>query len=228
MLYEVTTFGSYYAQTIINRWTYVSGEIPTGQSGSFRLLSAIGAIPVAGELSTERMLGYIMGQLASSYLLNSVTVRAASDYDVTDFYEYPYTTPMAGSQDSNLSQSPAVAFGFRTNRVRLDIARGTKRFVGVTSSQVTSGGMIAATFLDEMDEIADKMSEVLVETTVDGTITYTPCVVSKLEYTTPKGNRAYKYYPTLAQQMDHVAYPVLWQPYNQTRTQDSRQYGKGA
>lgn len=228
MLYEITTFGTYYNQEVINRWNYVSSPIPPATLGSLGLAFMFGAIPVAGVLDTTKALGYIMGQLSASVLLHSVTVRAAAEYDVTDFYEVAYTTPMTGSQDAALSLSPTSAYGFRTNRVRLDVARGTKRFAGVTSDRVDAGGVIAATFADELQGIAVRMSSELVWTVPDPAVTYTPCVVSKLKYVTPKGKDAYKYYPTLAEQLLHTAVGVEWQPYNNTRTQDSRQYGKGS
>jgi hypothetical protein len=62
------------------------------------------------------------------------------------------------------------------------------------------------------------------------TISFAPAIVGKEKYTPDplKPDRyAYRYYPTLAEQMEHVAQGFNWDVYNQVRTQVSRQYGRG-
>jgi hypothetical protein len=120
-----------------------------------------------------------------------------------------------------------VSVGFRTNRVRSDIARGTKRVGGISEASVGDGGEITGGYLTNVIAAADTMSETLEYVDGANTLTFIPVVVSKQEYTTTSGRIAYRYYPTFAEQDDHIASGVTWEPYTQVRSQTSRQYGRG-
>ncbi len=229
MLYELTLFGSYFNQQIINRFNYVSSTVPGAVSGSFALGDVFGAI-AAGTPKfppSGTPLFYILNVASSAFTLTSVSVRAASTYDSADFHEFGYASPIAGSQPGS-PLSPTQAYGFRTNRIRTDIARGTKRFVGVTEERVAAGGVIAGDFMNSLNDLADSLTAPLIYTDGGSSITFTPCVVSKQEYETDSGRKAYRYYPTLTEQLTHTAVGVEWQAYTQVRTQNSRQYGRGA
>jgi len=226
MLYEITMFGRYFNQQTVNRFNYVSTGEPAAVLGSFALMKAFGAIPDNGVYPAGSPFVKIMQYLSTALVINTVTARAAAEYDPTDFYERPFVTPYPGVAGGD-GMSPAVAYGYRTNRVRLDIDRGTKRFAGVPETAVSSGGVIGGAFLAELVLTANAMSAVLSYDDEGNTITFSPCVVSKDEYVTPSGKRAYRYYPTLAEQMEHVALGITWQPYDTVRTQTSRQYGRG-
>jgi len=111
--------------------------------------------------------------------------------------------------------------------VRLDIDRGTKRFVGVPETAVLSGGVIGAAFYAELVQTAEAMSAILSYNDEGNTVTFAPCIVHKEEYTTPRGRKAYRYYPALSEQLSNIATGIVWQPYTTVRTQNSRQYGRG-
>lgn len=227
MLYEVVLFGELFSQETVNRWNYVSSGTPATVSGSFALMSAMGFIPNGlGNIPADTVMAYLLAQVSSAWSANNVLVRAAADYAPADFYELPYTTPFAGSQAGNCN-SPALSFGFRTNRVRLDIGRGTKRFAGVVEADSDNGGVITSARLAGLDALADVMSDVLEYDDEGNVLSFAPVVVQKEKYTAPSGKPAYKYYDTLTEQMDHVASSILWQPYTTVRTQVSRQYGRG-
>lgn len=72
------------------------------------------------------------------------------------------------------------------------------------------------------------MSATLTYDDSGNTLTFTPCIAQKEEYTTPRGKKAYKYYPTEVAQAAHLASGIAWSYYPQTRTQGSRQYGRGS
>lgn len=226
MLYELTMFGTFYNQQIVNRFNYLSTGIPAAVSGSFALMKAFGAIPDNAVYPAGAPFAKIMQFLSSAFSITSVVTRAAADYDPLDFYERPFPTPFVGGSGGD-AMSPAVAYGYRTNRVRLDIDRGTKRFVGVPETAVMSGGVIGTAFYAELVQTAAAMSATLTYDDEGNTISFAPCVVHKQEYTTPRGRRAYRYYPTLEQQLEYVATGITWQPYTTVRTQTSRQYGRG-
>jgi len=226
MLYELTLSGRLASQQWVCRWNYVSSGVGASVSGSFGLMNAFGCIPDALVVYPEAPFKNLMRLPGSDCVVDSAVVRAASDYDVEDFYERPFVTPYSGGSGEVVS-SPVLSFGFRTNRVRLDVARGTKRLPGISEGSIGAGGVIAGATFTLMGEVADWFSQVLTYDDEGSTFTYTPCVVAKLEYTTPSGKKAYKYYPTLETQLEHVAQGVTWQPYNTVRTQNSRQYGRG-
>lgn len=227
MLYELTMFGSYFGQQIVNRWNYISSGTEASVLKSFALVSAFGAIDTAGVYPAGSPFITILNALSNAFTVNSVVARAASLYDPTDFYERPFVTPKAGA-NTGQGMSPTIAYGFRTNRVRLDIGRGTKRLVGVCEGEVDAGGVINAGGIAAVNAIATKMTDVLSYTDEGATLTFTPCVVQKEEYTTESGKKAYRYYPTLAAQLAHTATSVIWQAYPTVRTQNSRQYGRGS
>lgn len=228
MLYEVIMRGELYGQSVVNRFNYVSTGTPASILGSFGLASAMGFIPDVGVLPATGIFQRILDMQTNQMLWNAVEVRAASDYDVTDFYEVAYPAPWQGEVVSSESNSPLIAFGFRTNRVRLDIGRGFKRFAGVPEAASELGGNVTAVYLAIAVDLAEAMSDILTYDDEGNTISYSPCVVSKLEYTTPSGKPAYKYYPTLAEQLEHVALGIDWTPYATVRSQRSRQYGHGS
>lgn len=226
MLYELTMFGRYYGNQIINRWNYLSVGEPASVLGSFALMSAFGAIDTAGVYPTDAPLYLIRLGLVSAFTVETMVVRACAEYDVTDFYERPFLTPLPGIVSAE-GLSPTQAIGFRTNRVRLDINRGTKRFAGVPETYTQGGGVITDATMGYYEDVAIAMSDVIDYDDEGSTISFAPVIVSKEAYTTPEGNTAYRYYDTLAEQLDHVAAGILWQPYTTTRDQDSRQYGRG-
>lgn len=227
MLYEVVVYQTYFQQQIVNRWNYVSSGVPASVSGSFGLTSALGFISDNGLFPANSLFAAIRAMQVPALAYASVTVRAAADYDVEDFYERPFITGTNGTGGGE-GASPAIAYGFRTNRVRLDIDRATKRIAGVTEDWMVSGGLILESARPALDLTAQRMSEVLTYNDEGNTITYSPCVVQKQRVVLPNGNVIYRYYPTLSEQLDHIATGIIWQRYDQVRTQRSRQYGTGS
>lgn len=226
MLYELTMFGTYFNQAIVNRWNYVSTGTPAAVLPSFALCAAFGAIAVDGVDPETTLLYKIRLGLVTAFSINSIVARAASLYAPTDFYERPFVTPVTGIVASE-GLSPMSAIGYRTNRVRLDIDRGTKRFTGVPEIYTQTGGVITEASFGYYEDVAEAMTANLTYTDEGASLTFAPCIVSKESYTTGSGKTAYKYYPTLAEQMEHVATSIIWQPYTTVRSQTSRQYGRG-
>lgn len=226
MLFELTMFGRYFGQQIINRWNYISSGTPAAVLPSFALVAAFGAINVDGVDPLETLIYKIRLGLVSAFTIETVVARAAALYDPTDFYERPFVTPLAGIV-SGEGLSPMSAVGYRTNRVRLDIDRGTKRFPGVPEAYTETGGIIASGSLGYYTDVADLMTAPLVYNDEGAALSFAPCIVSKESYVTPSGKTAYKYYDTLVEQMEHVATSIIWQPYTNVRSQTSRQYGRG-
>jgi len=227
LIYEVTLNQTYYGQSIVNRWNYLSTGTPVGVTGAYALLFAMGFIDASGVLPTDTLGGHLQTLQPNSVIFNSVLSKAIREAP-TDFIDRAYPAGMTGAGGVGKPQSPIDSYGFFTNRVRTDIARGTKRFVGVDEDAVNAGGEIASSAFAALNQIAADMTEVLSYTEDGNSLTFAPIVVSKLEYTTPSGKRAYKYYSTIALQLEHIAQGITWQPYTQVRSQVSRQYKRGS
>lgn len=227
MLYEVVLRQEYYSQTIINRFNYVGAGVPAAVSGSFALIAALGFIPDNSIYPAAGFFNILRGQLATT--LRFVSVDARAIYDVVDFYERPFVSNLFGVRAGE-PMAPFMSYGFRTNRVRQDIGRGTKRFAGTVETQVGAGGNIETGMVSQLQELADVMSDVLTYDDEGNTLTFSPCIVKKEKYHPPTSptNWAYRYWANEATQMADVALGIAWDPYITVRSQTSRQYGRGS
>lgn len=233
MLYELVLQSVYANQVCINRWNYVSESDPASVSRSFALIAAGGfiwdniAVPPGYPVGTLFELMRALVVSAVSY----TQVAAFAVYDPVDFYQTPFVQAAPGGAVGT-GTSPAVAYGFRSSRTRRDIARGYKRVVGVAEESMGAGGVVTNPALSIANDLAVKMGATLTYVDEGNNVTFTPVIVSKQKYNpatqAPSDTgTAYRYYPTLEEQMEHVATGILWEPYPQVRTQRSRQYGHG-
>jgi hypothetical protein len=233
-LMEVTLEQTYAGQEIVNRWNYLGAGTPAAVSFSFALVSALGAVfdevAVPPGYPADGLMQMIANIQNVGVSFQTLTCKAV--YSATDFFSVAFVNPLVGMQTGD-GMSPTQAFGFRTNRVRSDIRRATKRFVGVSEADVGTLGIIVAGFMtSDIIPLAEKMTEVLEYDDSSNLLTFTPCVVKKERYDPetqlPSATgTAYRYYEDPEVQEDLLATSVTWEPYDQVRTQVSRQYGRG-
>jgi len=232
-LLEITLKMEMNGQICINRWNYIQTGTPSAVTPSFGLTSAFGGIPTAGAFPAGSVTDAIHDIVAGIVQFDNVV--CLNPYDDTDFYANPFVPVVVGG-GGGVALSPTSAFGFLSSQTRRDIRHGTKRFVGVQESDQFAGGGIEEGTLSLMVTLADKMSDVLSYDDDGNTLTYTPCIVKKEKYTVPGSDPArfaYRYLDTGDPAADKVAQLALtatsitWQPYDHTRTQTSRQYGRG-
>lgn len=228
-LYEIVIDQVYFGQQCINRFNYFGSGTPASVSGSFALTHAMGFIKVGDppSYSPDTIFAKWRNLVSTSVAFSQVIVKDV--YSVTDFYGLPFLAGEAGLAAGGAPSSPTEAYGFRTNRVRSDIRRATKRFAGVEEAGVDPGGVIASAAYTTMTILATALSQTLTYDDEGTTITFQPAVVKKEKYTAPSGNDAYRY-PAIppVDLQDICALGILWQPYTQVRTQTSRQYGHGS
>ena len=225
-LYEVTLVGSYNGVVeVVNRWNYRGDVNGVAGGDAAGLIKAMGLVPTAGAFPVSKI-GSALSAITNT-IISWRQCLSRNVYDPTDFIDLPYV-PIVQGTSSGECLSPINSFGVRSNRTRLDIGRGYKRFCGVTESSSAGGGIIAGAAQTALDSLAVLMGDVI--TFTDGTLTdsFTPVVVKKLKYTTPSGKIAYKYYTLEADQLAKLAVGVVWESYNTVRSQVSRQYGRGA
>lgn len=228
-LYEVTLDGNYLGQQIVNRWNYRSDgdDVPSGNA--FGLVSAMGFTPVAGLFTADSLAKAITAFTGEEMIYQQVICRAV--YVPTDFVDVPFIPGVQGEISGQQAETPFLAAGLRTNRVRTDIGRGYKRFAGLVEGSVEDGGVISEGALGLINTLAGLMSDVLSFTEDALTIAFTPCVVHKKLYHPSEGKNAYRYFTTEdggeAGQLENIATGITWEAYTQVRSQTSRQYGKG-
>lgn len=228
-LYEIVIDASLYGQSCINRWNYTSSGSAGDLSGSQALIRAMGLLPTGDPPAYEADTFFqAMRQCQGSDLRYSEVV-CKNIYDPTDFWTATFLPNTAGAQGASLS--PTIAVGFRTNRVRTDVDRGMKRLAGVPESIQDPGGVLDSSSQATLQDFADFMGANLLYDEGTANITFQPVVVSKerLEPDPPTYPRVrYRYYETLAEQQTHWAIGFVWEFYQQTRTQASRQYKRGS
>lgn len=227
-LYEITLEQSYAGQQVINRWNYLSSDIPSGVSGAFKALVGMGFTPdtdiepfgpdtIAGKLKPSQSTG-----------VSFVQAIAKNLYSVTDFYTYAFPPGTNGTGGTD-GLSPTAAYGFTSDRTRSDIRRAQKRFAGVPEAVSGPFGVLTPEAVTALQSLGDTMADVNLVPAGVGSIQFTPYVFGRLKYhPTGKTTWAYKYYPTEAEQMDHIALITAWTLKPTTRTQVSRQYGRGS
>ncbi len=225
-LYEVVLEQRFFNQICINRWNYVGSGTPASVTGSFGLLSAMGFIPTSADLPTDSIGEGLQNLQNSNVLFVQATARAI--YEDTDFYANPfYANTLGASPATGDAQSPLVAFGARSSRVKQSIGRGYKRFVGVTEGDTELAGQLNVNALARFENLRQYMSDTLTFDDEGNTLTFTPCISQKEKYETPGGKNAYRYYSTELLQAPHNAVGILWEMYPNVRSQVSRQYGRG-
>lgn len=224
-IYEVTLRQRLAGQQVINRFAYVQTDdlaTPT----SFELLSLMGFIP-AGDppaYPEDTLFEAIRG--IQSEGVSYLEVEARELYTDTDFYVAPFIAATTGLIELP-STSPVLAFGLFSDRLKLSVRRGFKRFAGVTEEGIAAEGVLESTMLGFVSAVGEKMGEPLsAGVGVGGQ--YSPAVLSFEEYETPSGKKARRPYATEAEQRTHAAWPVSWFAYDRVRSQTSRQVGRGA
>jgi hypothetical protein len=227
-LYEITLEQLYAGQQCVNRWTYQSNEVPSGVSGAFKALVGMGFtpdtdIPAFGGNTIAAKL-----QAVQSIGVTFVQAIAKNLYSNADFYTYAFPPATAGTAAGE-ALSPTAAYGFASDRTRSDIRRAQKRFVGIPEGASQSLGILSDAVLALLKDLGDTMADINIVPASDTTMQFTPYVFGREKYT-PVGSTkdAYRYYPTQAEQLEHVALITAWIPKTTTRTQTSRQYGRGS
>jgi hypothetical protein len=231
-LLELVLQSTYFQQQCISRFNYISVGTPAAVSLSFALTSAFGCIydPDGSPVGYPNPSVFWAIRNTQSTLVSYDFVTSKDVYSNTDFYETPFLQAALGLASNGDAMSPTVAMGYRTGRVRGDIRRGYKRFVGLGETAVNAGGVIGNSFLNgPMTICAGYLTQPLTYNDEGNIITFIPAIVKKERYLSnpAKDRYAYRYYESESEQLANVATGINFDPYPTQRTQTSRQYGRG-
>jgi len=223
-LFELILNTMYLDQKQVNRFNYICDGTPIGVSTSFALVSALGLITDDTDNFPTGLLGARLQAILNSQTI-FVQALARNVYDPLDFYDYAYVAGIVGGVAGG-GASPVDTIGFNSNRVRTDIRRGQKRFGGLSLTAIGNGGAIAGATLTAAPAMAEALGTTYSYTAGGNALDFAPVVVSK-EKVVVDGKATYVYYPTLSAQSAHWASGLTWIMKTSTRTQGSRQYGRG-
>lgn len=225
MLFEITAGYTLNGVRCLNRWNYLGSGTPAAVTPSYALADAFGGVSVDDLPPANTVMSALRTLLSTAVAFDDITVN--NIYDLDDFYSTPM--PYNGVTTGNFL-SPMTAYGFRTSRVTRAIGRGMKRFAGVSVGAIGNGGAIIGTGMTNAVALATRMGATLSYNDEGNTLTFVPVVVKKQEYTPDPAKperKAYRYYPTLEAQLEHIAQGFVWEVYPTVRGQQSRQYGNG-
>lgn len=225
---EVSLVQTYKQQNTINRWNYIASGAPAAVTYAFALASALGAIESAGVYPTTGLMWKIALVQNTQVHFDELFVRNV--HDDTEFYSVPFVETLDGQVTGSEGMPPFCSFGFRTNRTRLDVRRGTKRFVGVSEGDQSAGTLDTTLVTGALANLASEMADILEYDDEGNTLSFAPVVCQKERYEVPDSDPAryaYRYYTDPAVQLAHTMQGILWEPYDTVRTQTSRQFGRG-
>ena len=217
----------YNGQQCISEYHYVASGVPSTVSLSFALAFAFGAIETAGTYPAGSPFATLRAWQSADVVYREVVAKDL--YSVTDFYTNPFPTGLAGlGGGGGASESPFIAAGFRTNRIRSDIRRGFKRYEGITDANVLAFGALNPAFITALESHAEAISDTLTYDDEGNTLTFVPAVISlKINLTDPDQGKYIKW-PTEAEQLAHLASGVVYQAPEFATTQNSRKQGRGS
>jgi hypothetical protein len=227
-MYRVTLEGNYSGQQTINTFDMLSGDVPSGENGALLVLAGMGLAPYTGiDIFDD---GTFAAALSLAQTVEAFYVQAVCKnlYSNTDFYTFAFPAGTHG-QRTGQGMSPVLAAGFTSDRTRLDIRRGQKRFVGVSESDSDAAGYLNSGGLTIWEDVGDAMDNVTVVPVGVGSFTFTPYVFSKERVVDPDtGKVTYEEWETEAEALDHIAKINVWTLKPTVRSQVSRQFGRGS
>jgi len=226
--YEITLEQKFAGQQIINRWNYISGEIPAGQLGALLALVGMGFTPFTDiePFGPSTFAGII--QPIQAVAVNWVQAVAKNIFDPTDYYAYPFPAGTTSTNGGSEAESPVIAVGFATNRTRSDVRRGQKRFAGLVEGQVGDVGALTSGAVTAWQALGDSMADINLVPVAGSSVSFTPYVFGRKRTVALDGSVTYPYWPTEAEQLAHAMLITAWTVKPQVRTQGTRQYGSGA
>lgn len=225
-LFEVTAAYLYMGQECVNRWNYLTNVVGSTDNMSAALLGKLGF------MNNDTPMSETFGESLRNLLSTACTMIDVTCRDVYSDFDFVEMVQNWTGGTTGEGYSPVMAYGFSTNRTRLDIRQGTKRIPGAAEGAVSAGGVLSGNGITLTNDMAVNMSLPHTHNFAGTDITFQPAIVGKLKYRTnpieePVAKWAYKYNPDEAAQVAKCSVGFTWAPYPTLRSQVSRQLGRG-
>lgn len=223
-LYEFIVDGRLLGSQIIQRYNWYTTGTTAAVRGSFALASALGAVPDNGQLPAQGFINTFLAGLSNQYTL--VQIIAQHVYDMQDFYQIPYPSPIAGGQNaiSNPSFVCAKLVASRTTRA---IRGGSKSIAGVPDIWVENNNLN----VEQAGPSYGGMATILtsgVSYNDEGNVIQFQSATCSLEEYTSDGKKKRRYYLDPAVQLANTSIGSTWSLRPTVSTQNSRKVGKGS
>ena len=215
MLYELTTFVQYADSNpslplSLNVYQYRDDSEGTAAAAD------VDALIDAFE---EDIVPTIQGIMRAGSSMIKIFARAI--YDDTEFEERQ--VDYEGSRTGNPLPS-FVAARFYSERPAIGVRRAQK-YLGSLSETDSNATVWNSDFYDELQAYADALGDLITD---PGTAkTFRNVLLQREKYTTPSGKAAYRYYPTLTAQIEHMYDLTDWFYDLTIRSMRSRLPGQG-
>lgn len=237
-IFQVTISQAYYGQSIKNVFWYHTTDDQGTLTLSRALTEALGVFDSEGTPGgwvppVNTLMRNWSNAVHTDVKFRDITIL--NPYNDTDFYSVAFQLEASGKLDtigSGQAMPPTVALGYRSSRVRRDVGRGYKRFVGLPEAAIDGGGVLQSAYLsNEAEGLRIRLGSLANYTDEGALKTFTPVIISKQRVDEIEGETLkrplYRLYPTEAEQEDNMVAARDWETYDVSRTQNSRQYGRG-
>lgn len=230
---DVTHQQEYDGQLVLNTYTYISDSDEDADVLCQAVLNALGVVDTNGAFPGS----YASGGLAEAvqnFQVPSVTHvawRAITPYDPLGLYEVVLPPGSDGARPGTQAGddlAPFIAASIRSNRLRRDVRRGFKRYVGIREGDVDTNTINddygALTALQSLATTAG--TAFVGETSSVASITVNPSIVPLQPNPSPPP--AYQLFPTETEAINAAAIGVTYSTPGTVTTQNSRKRGRGA
>jgi hypothetical protein len=224
---ELTIYGRGETGLFVNRFNCYNTTLSEVTNASQNLIEQLGYAPGAPTAPVASSI--LAAYMALAPIAFSLTQLYCRDiYNVNDFTQ----VQLSGSGwDGARSGVNAVGFTsakLRSTRNRQDIKSGTKAMIYPKSADVLSpAGDLSPAYIALLATLCIRLGNGMSPFVGVTTAFFGWSIFQKVEYTTPRGKRAYKYYPDPVDQAAHITAPVTWNVVERIGSQESRKFGKG-
>jgi hypothetical protein len=149
-------------------------------------------------------------------------------YNVNDFAQVNVAGAGWQGARAGITEPAFLTAKIKSTRTRQDIKAGFKALPYMLDADLqNAAGVLNAPYLALMTALTTTMTNGLSPFVGIATAFFGWAIVGKEQYVTPSGKTAYKYYDTVVEQAEHLAWPVTWTTVERATTQNTRKFGRG-
>lgn len=226
-LMELIIQGASPTGLFINKYNLLNNSLSEATNAALNVIEAAGynsAAPTTPVASS--ILDTYRGMANTGFTITQLYCRDV--YNVNDFAQVVVSGSGWDGNRAGTAEPSFLAAKIKSARTRQDIKAGYKALPPMVDTDVVGAtGTLSAGYITLMTTLCSRLGNGLSPFVGITQAFFGWCIVGKEEYTTPKGNKAYRYYADPVEQAAHLTGPVTWSPVERATTQNSRKFGKG-